>query len=79
MNDVRVISDVPKDNLEQVVTDLGYEVGKDRIRVSLQANGKWKVEYVVSQINPNVTSTGTNSGSTGSNSGSSSSFWRPNI
>jgi hypothetical protein len=46
-SNVRVISDVPQEKLQQVVKDLEYEVGKDNIRVSLQPEGKWKVEYVM--------------------------------
>ena len=46
MEKVRVISDVPQDKLRQVVTDLEYEFGKESIRVSLQPNNLWKVEYI---------------------------------
>ena len=63
-DNVRVISDVPQDKLEQVVKDLQYEVGKDNIRVSLQPNNLWKVEYSVTEsMLPNTGSLFSSSGS----------------
>ena len=49
MNSVNnVISDVPKDKLDQVLQDLQFEFGttvKDKVRVTLQPDGFFKVEY----------------------------------
>ncbi len=69
-NSVRVISDVPKEKLQEVVEDLEYEVGKENIRVTLQSNGMWKVEYSRGQPFPPISGFFSSSGS---NSGS---FWR---
>ena len=57
-----VISDVPKDKLDQVMEDLQFEFGtavKDKMRVTMQPNGFFKVEY----SNPESSSP-PNSGST---------------
>lgn len=49
---VRMISDVPKDKLDQVVNDLEYEFGKDKVRITPQPNGLFKVEYCNSEKLP---------------------------
>lgn len=55
MNSVRMISDVPKDKLDQVVKDLEYEFGKDKVRITPQPNGLFKVEYCNSENVPPLT------------------------
>jgi len=47
MTNIRMISDVPKDKLEQVTADLQYEVGRENVRAVLQPDGNWRLEYIV--------------------------------
>jgi hypothetical protein len=68
---VRVLSGVPQDKLQQVVRDLEYEVGKENIRVSLQPDGLWRVEYAVEGL---PGSSSDQRSFAGSASGSGSSF-----
>jgi hypothetical protein len=61
---IRVISDVPNDKLEDLVKDLQYEVGKDNIRVTLQSDSMWRIEYSKPQLVSPLSGTfsGSNSG-----------------
>jgi len=57
VNNVRAISDVPKDKLDQVLEDLQFEFGtavKDKVRVTLQPNGFFKVEYSGPERSPPI-------------------------
>jgi hemolysin activation/secretion protein len=55
---VRIISDVPKEKLDDVVKDLQYEVGKDNIRVTLQSDNLWRIEYSQDQASSPPTGSG---------------------
>jgi len=50
-SNARFISDVPKEKIPQIIEDLQYEFGKDRVRITShsQPNGLFRLEYVIDE------------------------------